>query len=267
LPHFHERLPAPRVQQGIGHVKIRAMAERSLPFPPVAILCGGVGTRLQGRGESLPKPLVEIGDRPIAWHVIQMHLTRGFSEILLLTGFRAPEIERFVHAEEWPEGITVRCLDTGLHTPTGGRLLQAAAALEGSEVCVSYADGVADVDLERLLEYHRCHGAAATMTVVRPQLPFGVAELDGDGIVRGFTEKPRSEHWINGGFFCFKRGVLERLEPDSTLEREPLARLAAAGELRAFAHEGFWRCMDTYKDAVALNELWRRGEAPWKVWT
>ncbi len=163
------------------------------------------------------------------WHVIQMHLARGFSEILLLTGFRAPAIERFAADQKWPEGVTVRCLDTGAHTPTGGRLLRAAVALEGSELCVSYADGVADIDLRRLLEHHRSHGAAGTMAVVRPELPFGVAELDGDGIVRGFTEKPRSEHWVNGGFFCFKREVLERLEPDSTLEREPLARLGRRG--------------------------------------
>jgi glucose-1-phosphate cytidylyltransferase len=131
---------------------------------------------------------------------------------------------------------------------------------------VAYADGVSDIDLDRLVAYHRGHGAAATMTVVQPELPFGVAELDGGGVVCGFDEKPRSEHWVNGGFFCFDRVVLEQLEPDSTLERQPLRRLASSGELRAFHHTGFWRCMDTYKDSVALNELWTSGAAPWKIW-
>ncbi len=243
------------------------MPDGSSPLPPVAILCGGAGTRLRAQAPALPKPLVEIGGRPIVWHVIQMHLARGFSEVLLLTGFRAEAIERFVDAEDWPDGVTVRCIDTGPRTPTGGRLRRAAASLERSEVCVSYADGLANLDLGRLLEYHRRHEAAGTMAVVRPELPFGVAELNGDGIVRRFAEKPRSEHWVNGGFFCFQREVLERLRPDSMLEREPLKRLAAAGELRAYYHHGFWHCMDTYKDVVALNDLWQSGSAPWKVWT
>ena len=114
---------------------------------------------------------------------------------------------------------------------------------------------------------HARHGAVATMTVVRPRLPFGVALLNGDGVVRGFSEKPRSEQWINGGFFCFEPAVLELLAPDSVLERGPLERLAVAGDLRAFRHDGFWDCMDTYKDAVALNDLWATGAAPWKLWT
>ena len=122
---------------------------------------------------------------------------------------------------------------------------------------------MADIDLDALLAFHRDHGAAATMTVVRPRLQFGVAELNGDGIIRGFTEKPRSEHWVNGGFFSFEPGALAYLRADSVLEREPLERLAADGELAAFRHEGFWACMDTYKDAVALDDMWAAGEAPW----
>jgi glucose-1-phosphate cytidylyltransferase len=131
---------------------------------------------------------------------------------------------------------------------------------------VTYADGVADLDLRALLAHHAGHGALATMTVVRPELQFGVARLDGDGRVEGFAEKPRFEGWINGGFFCFEPGVLDYLEPASVLEREPLERLAAAGQLRAFRHTGFWDCMDTYKDAVLLNDLWAEGRAPWKLW-
>jgi glucose-1-phosphate cytidylyltransferase len=132
--------------------------------------------------------------------------------------------------------------------------------------CATYADGVADIDLHALLEDHASHGAAATMTVVRPQLQFGIAEMNGDGVVRRFVEKPRSEHWINGGFFCFEPAVLDELRDDDVLEREPLARLAAQGRLRAFRHEGFWDCMDTYKDALLLNDLWAAGKAPWKLW-
>ena len=242
------------------------MPEGSPSLPPVVILCGGAGTRLREDAPSIPKPLVEIGGRPILWHVVQLYVAQGFSEVLLLTGFRSEAIEAFVGAERWPHGVGVRCLHTGMRTPTGGRLRRAADALDAGTVCVTYADGLADIDLPRLVAYHVGHGAAATMTVVQPELPFGVAELNGDGVISGFREKPRSEHWVNGGFFCFQREALERLEPDSTLEREPLASLAHGGQLRAFHHAGFWRCMDTYKDAVALNRLWSTGRAPWKVW-
>jgi glucose-1-phosphate cytidylyltransferase len=234
--------------------------------PTVMILCGGRGTRLQERTQLLPKPLVEIGGRPIVWHVIQIYLAHGFRRFVLLTGYRQDQLEAFVSSESWPDGVEIRCLDTGDDTPTGGRVYLGAESLDGDECCVTYADGVADVDLDSLLGYHHGHGAAATMTVVRPMLQFGVAELNGDGVVRGFAEKPRSEHWVNGGFFCFEPDALEVMNDDSILEREPLTRLAADGQLRAFRHEGFWECMDTYKDAVQLNDLWVDGSAPWKLW-
>ena len=234
--------------------------------PTVVILCGGRGTRLQERTRSLPKPLVEIGGRPIVWHVIHIYLAHGFRRFLLLTGYRGKQLERFVATESWPAGTDIRCLDTGDNTPTGGRLHRAAEILDGARFCATYADGVADLDLPALLGFHRDHGAMATMTVVRPRLPFGIAELNGGGIVRGFREKPPSEDWVNGGFFCFEPEALEVFEPDSVLEHEPLERLAAWGELVAFRHEGFWDCMDTYKDAVELNDLWAMGRAPWKIW-
>ena len=230
------------------------------------ILCGGRGTRLQEHTRSIPKPMVEIGGRPILWHVIQIYLAHGFRSFLLLTGYRGEQIAQFVDAQQWPADAEIRCLDTGLETPTGGRVHLAADQLRDSDFCLTYADGVADVDLGALLEYHARHAAPATMTVVRPELQFGVAELDADGGVTGFVEKPRSEHWINGGFFCLRRPVLELLSADSILEREPLQRLAATGKLRAFQHDGFWECMDTYKDAVVLNDLWETGDAPWKLW-
>jgi glucose-1-phosphate cytidylyltransferase len=229
----------------------------------VVILCGGRGTRLQERTQSIPKPLVEIGGRPILWHVIGIYLAHGFRRFVLCTGYKGELIERFVAAEPWPAGVRVRCLETGSDTPTGGRVRQAALALDGEPFCATYADGVADINLHALLAAHRAHGDLATMTVVRPTLQFGVAELDGDGRVRGFHEKPRAEHWVNGGFLCFEPGVLDVLDDDSVLEREPLERLAATGQLHAFRHEGFWDCMDTYKDAVLLNDLWEQGRAPW----
>ena len=236
-------------------------------LPSVVILCGGRGTRLQERTQSIPKPLVEIGGRPILWHVMQIYLAQGFRRFVLCTGYRAEMIEEFAASEDWPSGAAIRCLPTGLDTPTGGRVLQAARALEGESLCATYADGVADIDLEAVLAFHRDHGATATMTVVRPELQFGVAKLDGDGVVRGFVEKPRSEHWINGGFFCFEPGIADVLSEDSVLEREPLELLAARGELRAYRHEGFWDCMDTYKDAVLLDDLWTQERAPWKLWS
>jgi len=231
----------------------------------VAILCGGRGTRLQEHTQEIPKPLVEIGGMPIVWHVIQLYAAQGFRRFLLATGYKGELIERFAAAQEWPPGVSVRCVDTGLETQTGGRIRQLEPLLAEEEVfCATYADGVADIDLEALLEFHGAHGALATMTVVRPQLQFGVTELDADGRVSGFREKPRSEHWINGGFFCFGAGALDYIGHDSVLERAPLERLAAEGELRAHRHEGFWECMDTYKDAVALNDLWASGTAPWR---
>jgi glucose-1-phosphate cytidylyltransferase len=161
----------------------------------------------------------------------------------------------------------VECFDTGLETQTGGRIKALAPMLEAhAAFCATYADGVADIDLDALLAFHAQHGSLASMTVVRPELQFGVTELEEDGRVKGFREKPRSEHWINGGFFCFQAAVLDYLESDSVLEREPLERLASDGELRAHRHDGFWECMDTYKDAVALNDLWESGRAPWRLW-
>jgi glucose-1-phosphate cytidylyltransferase len=229
------------------------------------ILCGGRGTRLRERTESVPKPLVEIGGRPILWHVIQIYAAQGFERFLLATGYLGDAVAEFAATERWPDGVEVECLDTGLDTPTGGRIALLADRLDGGTFCATYADGVADVDLGGLLEFHREQGALATVTVVRPDLQWGVAELSGDRVAR-FVEKPRSEHWINGGFFCFEPGALTYLSEESVLERDSLRRLAAEDQLRAYRHQGFWDCMDTYKDAVVLNDLWSGGEAPWRLW-
>jgi glucose-1-phosphate cytidylyltransferase len=236
------------------------------PLEPVVILCGGRGTRLREQTESIPKALVEIGGRPILWHVISIYGSQGYSRFLLLTGYKGELISDWARQSSWPDGPRIECLDTGVDTPTGGRIKLAEERLGDQPFSVTYADGVADIDLSALTDFHAEGDALATVTVVRPELQFGIAELDGDDHVRGFQEKPRVNSWINGGFFCFEPGVFDYLSEDSVLEREPLEGLAADGQLRAYRHEGFWECMDTYKDSVLLNDLWRTGAPPWRVW-
>src|SRR5690348_11025184 len=221
------------------------------------ILCGGRGTRLAG---DVPKPLVEVGGRPIVWHVVRLLAAQGIRRFLLATGHRGDEVAAFVAAERWP--AVVESVDTGDDTPSGGRVHRLAGRLSETFV-LAYADGVADLDLAALRAHH---SGLATMTVVRPRLPFGVARLDGDDRVAAFEEKPVADHWVNGGFFVFEPGALAYLREDSVLEREPLSRLAAHGRLGAYRHTGFWACLDTHKDAVALEDLWRAGRAPWRLW-
>jgi glucose-1-phosphate cytidylyltransferase len=234
---------------------------------PVVILCGGRGTRLREHTESIPKALVEIGGRPIVWHVISIYAHQGYRRFLLLTGYRGELIEDWAAGESWPAGVDVACVETGLDTPTGGRIKLAEERIGAGRFCATYADGVADIDLAALADAHVSGGALATMTIVRPTLQFGVADVGEDGLVRGFEEKPRAESWVNGGFFCFEPGVFDYLAEDSVLEREPLERLAFDSCLRAYRHPGFWDCMDTYKDATLLNDLWESGEAPWRIWS
>jgi glucose-1-phosphate cytidylyltransferase len=231
---------------------------------PVVILCGGRGTRLREATQTIPKPLVEIGGRPILWHVIRIYAHQGFTRFVLCLGHKGELIEEFIRNNGLPDGLNIECVQTGEETPTGGRIARVRDRLGGARFCATYADGVADIDLGALLDFHRSHGALATMTVVQPQLQYGVARLNGEGVVEGFEEKPQFDGWTNGGFFCFENGVLDYIDEDSTLEREPLERLAADGQLRAYRHTGFWDCMDTYKDAVLLNDLWAAGRAPWK---
>jgi glucose-1-phosphate cytidylyltransferase len=220
----------------------------------VLILCGGRGTRLNGER---PKPLIEIGGRPIVWHVVAIYAAQGFEDFLLLTGYQGEEIAEWAAGADWPAGASVQCVDTGIDTPTGGRVHRVRERL-GERFCLTYADGVADVDLAALVAHHEAERALATLTVVRPELPFGVAELDG-GRVTAFREKPIAEQWVNGGFLVLEPGALDYLDDDSVLEREPLERLAADGALAAYRHTGFWRCLDTAKDAQALEEHWAAG--------
>jgi glucose-1-phosphate cytidylyltransferase len=233
---------------------------------PVAILCGGRGTRLREQTHAIPKALVEIGGKPILWHVIRIYAAQGFRRFLLLTGYLREMIEEFAAAEEWPEPIEVECVDTGLDTNTGGRVARVADKLGAGTFCLTYADGVADIDLSSLVRFHAEQDAIATMTVVRPFSQWGIAVIDEEERISGFREKPRLDYWINGGFMCAEPAFLEYLTDESVLERDPLERVAAAGALGAFRHHGFWDCMDTYKDAVVLNDLWDSGSPPWRLW-
>ncbi len=252
------------------------------------ILCGGKGTRLRRAGEQIAKALVEVGGRPILWHVMKLYAHYGFKEFVLCLGYQGNAIREYfsgaygdrilgrerVSADaeqikiqendgaEW----SIILADTGMETETGGRIKKVEKLIRGTAFMATYADGVADIDLACLAEFHRSQERTGTLVVVHPISQFGVLELDGNHSVRRFQEKPRLNLWINGGFFVFNREFFAYLDDRSVLESNPLEQLAAAGKLTAYEHHGFWACMDTYKDNAYLNDLWQRGGAEWKVW-
>jgi glucose-1-phosphate cytidylyltransferase len=256
----------------------------------VAILCGGKGTRLQEKTASIPKPLVEVGGRPILWHIMKIYSHFGFSDFVLLLGYKGERIkEYFVDGDLWrrqdftlatspgcrprldyhyrgAEEWRITFVDTGQETNTGGRIKRAQPYLDGDTFMATYGDGVADIDLAELLRCHRLNGKSATLTAVSPKSQFGIVQLDESGLVKEFVEKPPMKDWVNGGFFVFERDIFNYLEDDSVLEQEPLRQLAGAGQIMAYKHTGFWNCMDTYKDAVALDTLWSSRQARWKLW-
>jgi glucose-1-phosphate cytidylyltransferase len=253
----------------------------------VVILAGGYGTRLAEETEVRPKPMVDIGGRPILWHIMKLYAHHGFAEFVLALGYRGDAIKRYFldfpyvnadltvrlranevtvhqrHEEDW----TVHLVDTGLDTITGGRIKRLRGWIGDETFMMTYGDGVADVDLQELLAFHRRHGKLATVTAVRPPARFGRLDIDGERVAV-FTEKPQAgEGWINGGFFVLEPGVVDYVDGDAThWEREPLERLAAEGQLQAYQHDGFWQSMDTLRDVRLLNGLWRSGRAPWRVW-
>ncbi len=252
----------------------------------VVILAGGLGSRLSEETEVKPKPMVEIGGRPILWHIMQRYAAYGFDEFVIALGYKSEIIKRYfvdyldIHGSltislkdgmkarhgDHPDGWTVHLVETGLHTRTGGRLKRLQGMLGAGTFMMTYGDGVADIDLGKLLRFHREHGRLATVTAVHPPARFGRLEFEGDQVV-GFTEKPQlSEGWINGGFFVLEPGVLRYVEgDDTTWEREPLEQLARDGELMAYKHEKFWQCMDTLREKRFLESLWGSGQAPWSV--
>lgn len=255
--------------------------------PKVVILCGGHGTRLREETELRPKPMVEIGGKPILWHIMRGYASYGLKEFILALGYKGEVIKRYfldyyhVHSnltvslaagsvqtydgqvEDW----LVQLVDTGLATQTGGRVKRLVSWLRGETFMLTYGDGVCDANIQDLLSFHRAHGRLATITAVRPPSRFGGLCFNGD-FVKEFSEKPQiGEGWINGGFFVLEPAVLDYIGDDGTIfEREPLERLAREGQLMAYRHEGFWQCMDTQRDVRLLESLWASGQAPWRVW-
>jgi glucose-1-phosphate cytidylyltransferase len=225
------------------------------------ILCGGRGTRLGEHSAVTPKALIEIGGRPVLWHLLTLYSRQGFNDFILCLGHLGADIEHYFTAnrEDW----RITFAHTGLDANTGARIKSVAGYLAGEDnFFVTYGDGLADIDLNALRAFHLAHGRAATLTAVHPQLNFGLLELD-DHAVTAFHEKPSMKEWINGGFFVFQRRILDYLDDTSVLEKEPLERLAGERQLHAFRHLGFWKCMDTYKDNLEFNQLWDAGQAAW----
>lgn len=253
----------------------------------VAILAGGMGSRLAEETEIRPKPMVEIGGYPILWHIMRHFDTHGFNEFAIALGYKGDHIKRFFtdylsanaslrvdlstgsydlleagHDEKW----VVDLIDTGRWTNTGGRIKRLAPYLGDETFMLTWGDGVSDVDLGHLLEFHHSHGRIATVTAVHPPARFGQLEMDGDR-VSSFSEKPLDQGWINGAFFVLEPAVFAYIDGDDTLfEKEPMERLAGEGQLMAYRHEGFWQCMDTMRDKKLLEDLWAAGDAPWKTW-
>ncbi len=229
-----------------------------------AILAGGTGSRLGEQTQLKPKPMVEIGGRPILWHIMRHYDRYGVRDFAIALGHLGEVIRNYGFTEP---GWTVRLVDTGEATLTGGRIKRLAPHLAGGAFFLTWGDGVSNVDLEALHAFHKSHGRLATLTAVHPPARFGHIELDGDRVTE-FSEKPQArEGWISGAFFVLEPGVLDYIDGDQTaFEHEPLSRLAREGQLMAFRHAGFWQCMDTPRDRVLLEKLWCEGAAPWKTW-
>jgi len=260
-----------------------------LSLPPVAILAGGLGTRLSEETGTRPKALVEIGGQPVIWHVMKHYDAYGMNEFVIALGHKKESVVRYfldlhasnrnltvrtrdgsvsLHEPNAELDWTVHLIDTGPTTATGGRIRRLKPHLGSSTFMLTWCDGISNVNLTELLAFHRSHGKLVTMTVVRAPSRFGFVEMTGDRSVRRFTEKPEhGDGWINGAFFVLEPGIFDYIAGDDTMwEREPLERLAADGELVAYQHRSFWQCMDTLREKTLLDEMWCKGTAPWKTW-
>jgi glucose-1-phosphate cytidylyltransferase len=254
---------------------------------PLVILAGGLGTRIREETEFRPKPMVEIGGKPILWHIMKYYSTWGVSEFIICAGYKSEMIKDYfldqsanqydVTVDFNDKKVTqigsnktgnwkVTVVDTGELTPTGGRISKIEKYITQDDFYCTYGDGVANIDISALVSLHRNNNSIATLTAVKPLSRFGVLDILADGKVEKFREKPRMETWINGGYFVFNRGIFKLLNAGTTLELDPLSALAARGDLSAYRHEGFWQPMDTLREAQLLNNLWNSGEAEWKTW-
>jgi glucose-1-phosphate cytidylyltransferase len=252
------------------------------------ILAGGLGTRLREETEFKPKPMVELGGRPILWHIMKNLSVQGISDFCVATGYKGDLIKDYFlnyharnnditidlgknsstvhHGLHDESNWSVTVANTGELTMTGGRVFKSLKYLKGDRFLCTYGDGLADINLSKLLDFHLSHGKKATVCTVQPLSRFGVMDVDSDGIVKQFREKPIMDGWVNAGFFIFEKSIIEYLDSECILEQEPLARLASEGELAAYKHDGFWQPMDTLRESIFLNELWEKGDAPWKNW-
>jgi glucose-1-phosphate cytidylyltransferase len=253
----------------------------------VVILAGGYGTRLSEETIAKPKPMVEIGGKPMLWHIMNIFWTHGFNEFIIALGYKGETIkEFFLHYYNYQTDLTVfletgevsvskknhknwivHLVDTGISTMTGGRVQRLQNMLCEETFMLTYGDGVADVNIKQLVEFHKSHGKIATVTAVRPAARFGGMKFDGNRVLE-FKEKPQTEEgWVNGGFFVFEPDIFRYLHDDSTiLEGDPLENLARDGQLMAYKHENFWQCMDTIRDKQLLENYWQSGNAKWKIW-
>jgi glucose-1-phosphate cytidylyltransferase len=254
------------------------------------ILCGGIGTRLREQTEFRPKPMVEIGGRPILWHIMKIFAHYDLCDFVLCLGYRGDMIKEYFlnyeamnndftislkrnrpiqyHGSHEERDFKVTLVDTGPLTMTGGRVKRIERYVEDDTFMVTYGDGVANIDIGELLAFHRSHGKLATLTTMRPTSRFGMLDIDGNGMVTKFAEKPAEDGWANAGFFVFQRQVFDYLQGGDAcvLEREPMERLVADRQLAAYRHKGFFFAMDTYREYEAINKMWSSGQAPWKIW-
>lgn len=236
-------------------------------FVKTVILCGGEGTRLREYTEAIPKPLVEVGGKPILWHIMKIYSHYGYDDFVLLLGYKGEKIKEYFEKIEKnnSEGWSIEFLDTGEKSSKAERLMQAEKHITDDDFLLAYGDDVSDVNIKKVVELHRKSGKTVTLTAVNPESQFGILQLSGE-TVTGFVEKPKLESWINGGFFAMSSRIFGFLKKGNELEDETFRELAGKGEIIAYRHSGFWRCMNVFKDVAELNELWEKGNAPWKVW-
>ena len=229
---------------------------------PVVILCGGKGTRMGN--EDLPKPMFKIGARPILWHIMKIYESFGFRNFILLLGYKK---EKIIDYFKDHKGWSIKFVDTGLNTNTGGRVKKAEKFIKGDSFLATYGDGLSDLNLYKLIDFHLRHKKIASLTSVRPYSQFGIISIDSHtAMVTHFKEKPMLDHWVNGGFFVFSRRVFKYIGQDDVLEKDTLIKLTKKRQILAYKHRGFWMCMDTYKETLVLRQLWNSGNAPWALW-